>query len=499
MPPWFPPDSCDELDALFLAEPPPPAYYPVLLGTALFTVFCLLTLFTIVSWWLLRDEPRLSRGRSFAVCVFTSIGLLFTTVSDALRWALWDPARNASALPCWLVALSLLSGVGVIAVAACLRFYQLYSWTLYNSLVKNTARRDVSDTESPYASMSSSADAPVTLMSRFAGLRAVLRQSSPRAIATDERQGEEMKKIQTVGLSLSDWSLFVLGTVFFLPNVIIVVAFFASEPAYQSCTGCIFFAPLLIAALVQTALPSGFILYMVVLTYKAPPDLYGIKTELFVWFNIVPGVYMALLLVDLIDPNSLQRTNQVSFDSLTHVATFLQYILWHVWPVVMAFRDRRQRSSLVSHEGSKRGVSMGDLLSGLTDALDDAEFESLCEKLYVSELLRFAQETKSFFQLFFNRSEAWRKAKAQSIVDRFIREQSPMQINISHALRSEVEAKVKLFEQAGGAGQHAIFAASQREALLLLVDAYKVYAAEKKRTKAARESAPIVAPAPLLS
>jgi len=122
MPVYFPPQTCEELSAYQLAQPPPPDYYP-LLGNVIYGTFVLLAVVPNACWWLLRDEPRLSKGRSLGVNALTSFGYLLGCSSIDLRWAAFDWNTNATSMACWWVATGVLSGVGLIALTGCLRVY----------------------------------------------------------------------------------------------------------------------------------------------------------------------------------------------------------------------------------------------------------------------------------------------------------------------------------------------------------------------------------------
>jgi len=70
------------------------------------------------------------------VNVVFSLSIIFSASSIALRWALYDPATNLSAMKCWVSALSVLLGVSVITVAIVLRAYLLYVNILHAGLVR---------------------------------------------------------------------------------------------------------------------------------------------------------------------------------------------------------------------------------------------------------------------------------------------------------------------------------------------------------------------------
>jgi len=200
-----------------------------------------------------------------------------------------------------------------------------------------------------------------------------------------------------------------------------------------------------------------------------------VQVELYLWVCIVPGAYMVGLLLTLFDPDPAGA--RVGWDFVTHVAGYLHFVLWSIIPVAMAFRDRQRRRAMLAGSsaafpGDERTATLGAILSGITASLSDPVFLKTCEKMYVGELERFVLEATAYHQVYFNRSEMWRKTKAENIVDRYIRDTAPLQVNISHALRRTIESAVQSFDASLG---HNIFEEARTDVLLMLVDAYRLY------------------------
>ena len=118
--------------------------------------------------------------------------------------------------------------------------------------------------------------------------------------------------------------------------------------------------------------------------------------------------------------------------------------------------------------------TMVQLFKGIAGSLEDPAFETICEKMYVVELLRFAQEVNFYKKNYYDKSDAWRKAKIAHIVERYIKDSSPMQVNISHDLRESVEKAQCKFDGSAVGGSD-IFDDAKHEITILLFDVHRRY------------------------
>jgi len=486
MPPHFPPDTCDELAAYQLARPSPPAFWAPL-GAALFAVFAFLTVGTTAAWYALIDEPRLAKGRSFWVNTVTNFGLLFACASVGLRWAMFDYSTNSTRMPCWVDVCGILVGVGITALMACLRMYMLYTWTLYASLVGQMGDKTTNDDTASVSTGDATASRfeNATLSFRF-----FLQSLAPAAMTRKDSSSNQqhrkstsdndrlMQRIHETSLALTPRALLMLAGIFLVPQGVLLVGIFVGTPVYRSgCTGCEWDATLAIACIVQAVLPTLFIANLWRYALYSPPDAYGIKHELMLWTLIVPGSYLLFLLLILSDPNDVMYNYQVSFDLINHISTAEHFLFWSIIPITMAYRDRQQRRKLIGNRVDH--ASMASVLKAIMDVIAEPEFELLCEKMYVRELQIFVLQVNNFHKTFYDKSEKWRRARVDTIVSTFIAESAPMQVNLGHLLRRDVEQAAKAFDPVR---DQDLFDGARREALLLLVDVYKRYVVAKRAT-----------------
>ena len=162
----------------------------------------------------------------------------------------------------------------------------------------------------------------------------------------------------------------------------------------------------------------------------------------------------------------------VSRDWLSVIPLFTFIATWDVYPLVVAYRDRTRRQERVEI------LTEAQIHEAIYAALSEPRFETLCERMFVVELLRFLKEEKSFVDNFFEKSELWRKAKAKNIDSRYIANLSPMQVNIGADLRREIEVDLKMSKL-----DVDIFAKARLEVLKLIKPAYIKYSDSQKRSK----------------
>lgn len=95
------------------------------------------------------------------------------------------------------------------------------------------------------------------------------------------------------------------------------------------------------------------------------------------------------------------------------------------------------------------------MLAALRDQTVRDKFAVFAEETFVKEAARFLNEAIGYKEYFYDRSREWRVAKAQMIMVTFVQENSPLQINVSHATRVKTEGtyevsgpKYRLFDDA---------------------------------------------------
>jgi len=224
------------------------------------------------------------------VNVVFSLSIIFSASSIALRWALYDPATNLSAMKCWVSALSVLLGVSVITVAIVLRAYLLYVNILHAGLVRvATASMRRNDDDVSNAVQIELARFEHSWRNVVQGIRASfdrdtwrLSHAAPGAEAPAATNTDTLlRAIAQTSLAISSRGLFLLGhgsRVRHAPRrlhvaagthactrrtrrLLVIVTVFAVTPIYwdANCAGCIFYFPLALGCIVQS-FPTAVVL-----------------------------------------------------------------------------------------------------------------------------------------------------------------------------------------------------------------------------------------------
>jgi len=441
-----------------------------------------------------RDEPWLAKGRSLAVSFYANAGLVLGSASFLLRLSLYsESAGNSTTVPCAATAVTCMLGVGMVCVAVCLRVFVLYTRTLHAHIVQRMRDDDAS-------SVSSAHSKPLqALAAIWYSLVAILSSNewtrmrgntggtagSPRASRVSEHKSIvrtltkvglfDYKEVQHSSTASSLKGLALLGSVGTASLAVIILPVVLTNPLYTSgCVGCDLYLPVLVACVVMSVNALMFCAYLFWLMRATAWDDYGVKWELFVWLLVTPSAFLVVGVLLLTDPSSTAESNVFAWDWLSLWPVLSSIAIWDVWPLVVAHKQRKMRDVRAAV------MTEAQLQEGIAQALNDAKFEALCERLYVVELLRFLKEEAVFREDFFEKSADWRKARAQIIVHRYIASLAPMQVNLSAELRREIERNTNAADNKLGAD---MFDKARLEVVHLLKPAFLSYHATLKRTK----------------
>ena len=235
------------------------------------------------------------------------------------------------------------------------------------------------------------------------------------------------KALKQMAISLHWHSLALLGLCTALFLLVPIFVLLATVDVYRGgCTGCRIDAELVFAFLTPF-FPAFFLSLRLVIVLEN--DEFGVAKELQLMFVFGGVVILVGILLVLFNPNST-----IPFEWVVWLGFFNVLFIWVPVQIVLA-RGRIKKT----HQLQVRSEHLN--LGTLVQSLNDASFLNLAEKEYVMESVFFVRDVESFKRKFSARSLNSRLFAMQHIINRYIRESAPMEINISWDMRNSLIAK----------------------------------------------------------
>jgi hypothetical protein len=223
-----------------------------------------------------------------------------------------------------------------------------------------------------------------------------------------------------------------------LPPFLAYVIGVLSVPIYHSsCTNC----PLTIEfVLIVMCSPTVFLIFIARLVYlgtRVKQDEQQIIKELTLIVTLAAHwIYIGYIL-ELVDPEQSSFNRIFSWQILTSLGGFFSWFVLVFIQVLKTIQYRRNRA--VFKRIRPDSISVYNFLDELSLDPDlKKEFDRFAVARYTAESLNFLSEVKAYKQQFERQNEKWRRTKAKSLIDIYIRLNSLQEVNISDSARGAV-------------------------------------------------------------
>jgi hypothetical protein len=249
------------------------------------------------------------------------------------------------------------------------------------------------------------------------------------------------KNIETVSLQvLSNLrnryvAIFLL---FFIPPFLIFVIGVLSVPAYRGgCSDCSITLEFYLTALAFPTMCVPFILrYIYIgLTYRQDPQ--EVLKELLLLILTAPMWSFVGYSLDVADPGNVALERRFYYQIVTCMCVFVFWVQVVLVQVIEAYQQRRaveERSDSIQPAVERRTF----LEECAADAALKREFYAYLGRRYAIELLKFVDDVGSYKQQFESHNDVWRRKKAQELINTYIKNGSPQEVNISYIQREAV-------------------------------------------------------------
>jgi hypothetical protein len=443
---WAPPgtssDPCAGLNAYLSARPFPSPLYTQL-SLALFVLFLVSAALSFLGWYALRRMPRL-RTQPLAAMVWTTLGCGFLFAAIGLKHYWVDEETGHAKMSCNVFAWLYVSIVPIVSATSWIRLYLVLHRTRYERHVRHYMTNLMEDNVA-LAEQDLAPDA----MSATQWLRSLMSVTLTSDASEPDVQTPKHHErlVQELSTATSNRAIVVLMIALYLPVLAAMgVLFTQSDVHIGNCPGCDLFLEHLIVIIILVVFTSLVSFRVQYLLYKRGReyDTNQVAVEMLATMLLsFPFVALGLALLAT-DPSSLDYDGLVSWEWLLLVGVFLLWIVWCPYQVCLAFLEWR---SIRSARSVRRVGSFQARVHNVEESLKDPDirvkFEDFAERNFIAENLRFLEDTRMFLEFFDERSNAWRATKSALLCKTYIRQNSPLQINVSSKVRAVLERRVR--------------------------------------------------------
>jgi hypothetical protein len=208
--------------------------------------------------------------------------------------------------------------------------------------------------------------------------------------------------------------------------------------AYRSgCTGCTITLEFLLTVLITPTIFLVFITRFIYLGRRSAQDEQQVMQEILLSIALAPHwIYIGYAL-ELADPGLVSFNRLFSWQILTCIGPFLFWAVFVCLQVVKAILYRRERAmqNRVQPESGNARTFQDECAA---DGDLKREFYRFATSRYTLESINFLEDVKKYKYQFESQNERWRKQKAKQMINTYIRDSSPQQVNISASQREGV-------------------------------------------------------------
>jgi hypothetical protein len=438
-------NTCQEFRDFILTRPPQSDPFTAV-NIAISVILSVLMLLGCIWWFTLKNEPWLTT-RPMISTFYLTLAFFLTVWVVAIRRSAVDETGHPN-MSCHLQAFLWLATGPAFVIGSLLRAIYLANRVRFTETVARRKRIDIHDdsdqSASDHQSQGGRSRSPlaITLKSLFIYAFGYEKQTGPDDVST-VGDGVSDERLRMLAATSSTRAFVYLILLFLVPNMVVLAIYFAVVPIYhENCTGCDISYELLIAANISTpfsVIASIRVRKMLVGT----PDPEGVLTEMKLSekSGYVLFVFTCFIMLG-VDPGLHDWENRVSYEWFD-VTAFA--ILWFILVPLQLIRAREAKNAREAglHRTSRiynsRVLSNDLLFETIKHPTLGPKFEKYAEDCLVLESIRFLQDALAWKLYFDERSEAWRKKKADMLNETYIRTNAPLQVNISSADRDSVE------------------------------------------------------------
>ena len=216
-------------------------------------------------------------------------------------------------------------------------------------------------------------------------------------------------------------------------------------PAYsEGCSGCEFYYELFITLNVIIVLYCGLVARVLWKFYwSSTTDEFGLKREMTLLFVTPPLPAIAAWVLIITDAGELSYNFVFPYEWFLVIAMLSTWFImiplqigWAVlehWKIGHNLNEARKLNIKVGMTSLEFSRQL------LNEHLFDDRLMEVCQRRFMVESLKFAQTVTQWRQLYYERSQDWRRIKALTVYNMFLKDEAILQINVGDELVAEVK------------------------------------------------------------
>lgn len=418
-------DTCLGIELYEASRPSPPSdfIFSTSLGLLIFMMCTHLSLLPLIWKW--RTQSRFYRIRPFFLTWFLQLNLFVYTASSLL------PGLTNDHVPCWVLVLGTNVPLAFLTSLFVLRIMTLYLETLYMQsarihLNKQTATFEETETQSSSA-------LSLTCFKVFPLIADVLFGN----IKPEHFLPLELLKIKHSTMFIS----IIFSSIGWIVCLLIL---FLVPPYYHGCLQCDFFTEIAIGIFVITFFGICLLIRMVYVTLKVIGtwDKKGVLIEMMLLFTLSGFFFLSGWILVMVDPNNLSYHRKMYWPWFQCINGFLAWFFSCCLQVILQYRENFQRQQIYASKSKLSYLSVdwdSDCLEVIKQNADiKREFENYAESHFILDSLLFLYAVDQFRANFYSKNENLKQVVYKRIVDKFIREGSAYEINVSATQRKTI-------------------------------------------------------------
>jgi hypothetical protein len=413
-------NACQGLEAREAARPPMSmTLYDALTGLNI--AYCVLFTLSIPVLYVYKDEPRFARIRPFHLSTAMMIVAVVYT-----QGCLLPPQLRG--FPCALELFLQMLGYAVATSIFCARVLVFVVETQYSIAVSKEGGvvRDHS---------SSASSVPSTNHDGFPEVNFVLLLKDVVSVGTG------FKKIDAVSLQVLSnlrrryLSVFLCIS---LPPFFVYAISVLSVSVYRSgCTDCGITIEFFVSALAYPTFCVPFMLRYVYIALSYKQDQQNVMREIMLTAASAPPWSYVGYALEIADPNQVVFNREFTFLILPATGSLFFWFQVVFVQVLRAYQFRREqnRRARSLQPTDQRKTFLEECAA---DQTIKREFYTYVASRYAIELLKFVDDVKAYKHHFDGHNEMWRRKKAHEIINTYVRNDAPQEVNISETQRDRI-------------------------------------------------------------
>ena len=413
------------------AERPP---VPLWMTQVCWVIIAVSVLFFLVNhalWYRNRHRAHIALARNF-LSHGMEVAMLFTCAAATRRGYL-DDSGNHPRQGCLATSTLYIAGVVIAATSYYMRLLQLRASMRRAKLIRENNKLHGED---------DNGNESVNSATRLEYFMLLLKG----LVAIDDHSSDDGNKaLRNSSLAMKSSTIVLMTFIIFILAIMPVAILSGTVDAYnRKCVGCQWYIEFLAtytAVLIPFFIMAGRLLFKL----RHEVDQYGVRRELVTSLVIGGTLTWIGIIVIAVDPNETERLNKFTFEWQIWVGFFVPAVIWGPYQSTYKANLREREVMAIANDIRGRQKPDDDQMNrpALMRNLLNDKFLDMAQAEFVMENISFLTDVEAWKRSYVSKDEQWKRKKGCMIINKYIREGSLLEINISDGERQKLVAKAE--------------------------------------------------------